>query len=100
MVMMCVLDGRLVISRSDCVRAGLEAVGLVHGHNFGNDLKVIRRSEIWCKKAALWSWVVAPITMAAAPADNAGGAFGCVAALSTRTTTAEVRFCHRSPRSL
>ena len=38
--------------------------------------------------------------MAATPADPAGSDFGCVAALSTRTTTAEVRFCHLLPRSL
>ena len=44
--------------------------------------------------------MVAPITMAAAPADPAGGVGFGVAALPTRTTTAEVRFCHRPPRSL
>jgi len=44
--------------------------------------------------------MVAPITMAAPPADPAGGDFGCVAASSTRTTTAEVSAGHRFPRSL
>ena len=42
------------------------------------------------RKAALGPWVVAPITMAATPADPAGGGDGGCAASLTRTTTAEV----------
>ena len=44
------------------------------------------------KKTALGPWVVAPITMAATPADPAGGGGFRIAASSTGTTTAEVRF--------
>ena len=82
-------------------RAGLETFGLVHDeHNLVTRRARCASIRIWWKKAALRPWVVAPLTMAAAPAEFAGGDFGCVAALSTRTTTAEVSAGHRFPRSL
>ena len=48
-------------------RAALEAVGLVHEHNFGHENKGYTPIKIWLKKAALRPLVVAPISMAATP---------------------------------
>ena len=78
-------------------RAGLEAVGLVHEHNFGNgSTQGYTSIRIWWKKAALRPWVVAPITFAATPGSFAGGR-GCAAAESpTGTTIAEVSAGHLS----
>ena len=81
-------------------RAALETFGLVHEQKNGVHLTSHVRWQKLRKKLRCGPWVVAPITMAAAPADPAGGGNFGVAALSTRTTTAEVRFCHRPPGSL
>ena len=81
-------------------RAALERFGLVHEHEKGMPKRPMCVGRHLRKKAALRPWVVAPITMAATPANPAGGGNFGVAALPTRTTTAEVRFCHRSPRYL
>ena len=82
------------------IRAGLGTFGLVHEHKKGMPFTSHVRWQNLVKKLRYGPWVVAPITMAVAPVDPAGGGNLGVAALSTRTTTAEVRFCHRSPRSL
>ena len=79
--------------------AGLEAVGLVHEHNFGNGLKGYTSIRMWFKKTTLRPWVVAPITMAATSGAFAGGGGRAAAASSTGTTIAEVSAGHRSPRS-
>ena len=68
-------------------------MGLVNEHEFDNRLPSNTPIRIWWEKAALGPWVVAPITitMAATPADPAGGGGLGIAASSTGTTTAEVR---------
>ena len=73
-------------------RAGLETFGLVHEHNVVKFFTSHVRCQKLPKKRAPKIHMVAPITMAAMPADTAGGGSLGVAALSARTTTAEVSF--------
>jgi len=80
-------------------RAGLKTFGLVHEHKSVTFFTSRVRCQNVPKKHAPKINMVAPITMAATPADHAGGGGRAVAVSSTGTTTAEVSAGHRFPRS-
>ena len=94
----CVCEWRRQID----TRAGLETFGLVHEHKSVTFFTSHVRCQNAPKKRAPMINMVAPITISTTPADPAGGGkiCICIAALSTRTTTAEVSAGHRFPHSL
>ena len=84
--MMTVTKRSLVRAHAhDTDRAGLETIGLVHEHKYATFFTSHVRCQNVPKKRAPKTHMVAPITMAATPADLADGGNFDIAASSTRT---------------